>query len=105
MSTKNIKRGKKLVAVLERELGPMSFGGFLRGARASKNMSQVDMATKLGVARSTLCDIEKGRHLVSPAMAAKIAKLCGLSVELAVTLAFQDQLDRANLKLRVAVAC
>jgi hypothetical protein len=42
--------------------------------------------------------------LVSPAMAAKIAKVCGLSTELAVTLAFQDQLDKANLKLRVAVA-
>ena len=105
MNTRNIKKGKNLITVLERELGHMSFGGFLRGARASKDMSQVDMAIKLGVARRTLCDIEKSRHLVSPAMAAKIAKLCGLSVELAVTLAFQDQLDKANLKLRVAVAC
>lgn len=104
MSTKNVKQGKKLIALLERELGHMSFGGFLRGARASKDMSQVEMATLLGIARSTLCDIEKGRHLVSPVMAAKIAKVCGLSMELAVTLAFQDQLDRANLKLRVAVA-
>jgi DNA-binding XRE family transcriptional regulator len=59
MSTRNVKKGKKLVTVLERELGHMSFGGFLRGARASKDMSQVDMAIKLGVARSTLCDIEK----------------------------------------------
>lgn len=105
MTTRNIKKGKKLISILEHEVGDLSFGGFLRGARASKDMSQVDMAIKLGVARSTLCDIEKGRHLVSPAMAAKIAKICGLSVELAVTLAFQDQLDKANLKLRVAVAC
>lgn len=103
MSTKNVKKGKNLVSVLKRELGELSFGGFLRGARASKDLSQVDMAAMLGIARSTLCDIEKGRHLVSPTMAAKIAKLCGLSTEMAVTLAFQDQLDKANLKLRVAV--
>lgn len=103
MSTKKEKKGKNLVALLERELG-MSFGGFLRGARASKELSQVEMAAMLGIARSTLCDIEKGRHLVSPAMAAKIAKLCGLSTEMAVTLAFQDQLDKAKIKLRVAVA-
>ncbi len=104
MNTKSLKKGKNLIALLERELGPMSFGGFLRGARASKDLSQVDMAAVLGIARSTLCDIEKGRHLVSPAMAAKIAKICGLSTEMAVTLAFQDQLDKANLKLKVAVA-
>lgn len=104
MSTKNVKKGKRLVPLLMRELGPVSFGGFLRRARASNDLSQVDMAKKLGIARSTLCDIEKGRHLVSPSMAAKIAKICGLSIEMAVTLAFQDQLDRANLDLRVAVA-
>lgn len=104
MSTKNIKKGKNLVTLLEHELGPMSFGGFLRGARASKDMSQVEMALVLGISRSTLCDIEKGRYLVSPVMAVKIAKLCGLSTEIAVTLVFQEQLDRANLKLKVTVA-
>ena len=93
-----------MVTLLERELGPMSFGGFLRGARASKDMSQVEMALVLGISRSTLCDIEKGRYLVSPVMAVKIAKLCGLSTEIAVTLVFQEQLDRANLKLKVTVA-
>ncbi len=102
MSIKKSK-GKNLIALLEHEIGPMSFGGFLRGARASKDMSQVELANLLGIARSTLCDIEKGRHLVSPTMAAKIAKHCGLSTEMAITLAFQDQLDRANLKLKVAV--
>jgi DNA-binding XRE family transcriptional regulator len=81
MTTKSIKKGKNLVMLLEHELGHMSFGGFLRGARASKDMSQVEMALTLGISRSTLCDIEKGRYLVSPAMAAKIAKLCGLSTD------------------------
>lgn len=100
MSTK----GKKLTKLLETELGPMSFASFLRGARASKDMSQVEMARTLGIARSTLCDIERGRHLVSPALAAQIAKTCGLSEEIAVLAALQDQVNKANLKIRLALA-
>ncbi len=96
-------KGKNLLTLLEKDLGPMSFAGFLRGARASKDLSQADMARMLGIARSTLCDIEKGRHIVSPALAAKIAKACGLSVKIAVSAALQDQLDKAHIKMRVAM--
>jgi len=96
-------RGKNLIKLLEKDLGPMSFAGFLRGARASKDISQAEMTLMLGMARSTLCDIEKGRHLVSPALASKIAKICGLSVKTAVLAAIQDQLNKANLDMRVAL--
>lgn len=96
-------KGKNLVELLNVELGPISFGGFLRGARASKDLSQADMAKMLGLSRSTLCDIEKGRHLVSPALAAKIARKCGLAVKMAVQAALQDQVNKAKLKLRVEI--
>ena len=92
-----------LVDLLEADLGPISFSGFLRGVRASQDLSQAEMALMLGVARSTLCDIEKGRHLVSPALASKIAKICGLSVKMAVLAAIQDQLNRANIDMRIAL--
>lgn len=96
-------KGKRLFTVLEKDLGPMSFAGFILGARASKDLSQAEMARMLSIARSTLCDIEKGRHLVSPALAAKIATVCGLSVKIAVLAALQDQLDKANLKMKLAL--
>ncbi len=99
MSTKQ----KRVVDAIERELGPTSFAGFIRGARASKDLSQVDMAKKLGMSRSTLCDIEKGRHLVSPGLAASIAKACGLSVKIAVLASLQDQLRKSNLKMTVVL--
>ena len=94
---------KRIVDALEKELGPMSFAGFIRGARASKDLSQVDMAKKLGISRSTLCDIEKGRHLVSPGLAASIAKTCGLSVKIAVLASLQDQLRKSKLKMTLAL--
>ncbi len=97
MSTKE----KNLVELLDKELGPISFGGFLRGARASKDLSQAEMARMLGLSRSTLCDIEKGRHLVSASLAAKIARKCGLAAKMAVQAALQDQLNKAKLKMKV----
>lgn len=96
-------KGRRLIDILEKEIGTESFGGFLRGARASKDLSQVEMARLLGISRSTLCDIEKGRHLVSPALAVRIAKSCGLSEKIAVTAALQDQLNKAHLKMQVAI--
>ncbi|MEI6790558.1 MAG: helix-turn-helix transcriptional regulator [Myxococcaceae bacterium] len=99
MSTKE----KGLIDLLEADLGPISFSGFLRGARASQDLSQAEMALMLGITRSTLCDIEKGRHFVSPALASKIAKTCGLSEKMAVLAAIQDQLNRAHIDMRVAL--
>ena len=56
---------KTLRQVLGKKIGPITFGGFLRSARTMKDMSQVEMAAFLGISKSTLCDIEKGRQLVS----------------------------------------
>lgn len=92
---------KLLIDVLEKNLGPMTFGIFLLGARTSKDMSQVEMAKFLGISKSTLCDMEKCRQAVTPALAAKIAKKCGLSEILAVETAINDQLRRAGLKIKV----
>ncbi|WP_041577429.1 helix-turn-helix domain-containing protein [Bdellovibrio bacteriovorus] len=94
---------KSLTKILEKELGPMSFGGFLRAARTTKSLSQTEMAMLLEISKSTLCDIEKGRQNVSIDLAAKIAKKCGLSEVLAVECAIHDYLRKAGLKMTVQV--
>lgn len=97
MSTEKVSLGK----FLDKELGPFTFGSFLRGARASKDLSQVEMAKLLGISKSTLCDIEKGRQLVSPELAVKIARKCKLSIQVAVEAALQDQVRKAKLLFKV----
>jgi DNA-binding XRE family transcriptional regulator len=94
---------KRLIPIFEREFGPLSFGIFFSAARSSMELTQAEMARKLGLARGTVCDIEKGRQLVSPAFAAKVAKKAGLSVELAVQTCLQDQLNKHKIKLHVKV--
>lgn len=94
---------KRLKSLLEKKLGPMTFGSFLHGARVSQDLSQIEMAKFIGISKSSLCDIEKGRQFVSPALAAKIAKKCGLSKIVAVEACLNDQLRRAGLNLRTEV--
>jgi hypothetical protein len=45
--------------------------------------------------------MEKGRQLVSPALAARIANKAGMSVQIAVAACLQDQVKKAKLDLIV----
>lgn len=94
---------KKLVPLLEKEFGPLSFSSFMRAARSSLGLTQVEMAKKLKIAAGTLCDIEKGRQLVGLRLAKKIATLAGLSVPLAIEAAVQDQLKKAGLTYKIKI--
>jgi transcriptional regulator with XRE-family HTH domain len=66
-------------------------------------LSQTEFAEMLGVSRSHICDVEKGRKVVSPERAAKWAKILGYSDIQFVRLALQDQLDKAGVKMSVKV--
>ena len=59
---------RKLVGIesLEKKFGPMTVGLFVRAFRETDDLSQVEFAEQLGLSRANLCDIEKGRKLVSP---------------------------------------
>lgn len=94
---------RRLTTILEKELGPISFGMFLKAARTSLDLGQAEMAKQLGIAKGTLCDIEKGRQLVSVTLARKIAKKAGLSEKLAIKACLQDQLNKAKVNLKVDV--
>jgi len=91
---------KKLSTLLEKEMGPFTFGMFVRSMRTTLGLTQVDMAEKLGMSRGTLCDIEKGRQLVSVSLAKKIAKKAGFSETVAIKACIQDQLNKAKVKLQ-----
>lgn len=82
---------------------PMTFGELIESVRSTDEVSQVVLAKKLGVSRAHLCDIEKGRRIVSPERAAKFAKVLGYPEEIFVSIALQEQLDRAKLKLKITV--
>ena len=53
------------------------------------------------LSRANLCDLERGRKLISPERAAKIAKRIGVPEKVLIQLAIQDSLHAARLKYTV----
>jgi len=92
---------KRLRSLLEEKIGPMTFGTFLVAAREKLGLTQIEMAKKLKMAPSTLCDIEKGRQIVTTVLAVKIAKMAGLSEKLAIKTCLQDQINKTKLPYEV----
>jgi plasmid maintenance system antidote protein VapI len=88
---------------LDELLGPLTFGNMLWSIRMCDELSQTEFAEMLGVSRSHICDIEKGRKVVSAERAAKWANVLGYSDIGFVQLALQDQLDKAGVKMSVKV--
>lgn len=82
---------------------PFTLGGLLESIREGEEISQIDFAKKLHISPSHLCDIEKGRKVVSPERAVKFATILHRSEEQFVRLSLQGMLDEAGLKMTVHV--
>lgn len=95
MSTDNHVHG-----VLDKRV---TLGGALKSFRITEELSQAQVANKLGISTTYLSDLENGRRSLSPANAAKYAKRLGMPVSIMVGLALQEQINAAGLKLRVRV--
>mgnify|MGYP003596867818 CR=1 FL=1 len=78
--------------------GPLTLSGLLYAIRVGEEMSQAEFALRIGVSKSHVCDIEKGRKQVSPMRAMQFAKILKYSEEQFVRLALQDIVNQLNKK-------
>ena len=83
--------------------GPLTLGAAIEAYRQSWELSQVELARRFGVSRQYLCDVEKGRRLVSASQAAKLARKLGHSEALFIKLAVQDQLNSEGISTKITV--
>ncbi len=88
---------------LEKRLGKLTVCEFVPTWRSTKELTQKELGKRLGISIANLCDIEKGRQLVSPAKAEQIAKVLGVPPQLLVKLALEEELEDAGLKYSVDV--
>ncbi len=88
----------------EAKFGKLTIGGLLEAYRLADEISLKDMAKKLGMSPSSLCDLEKGRRLPTPKRAAQLAKKLGTSEKHWVQISLQNQLDQQGFDLKVSVA-
>lgn len=107
MSTRKLPKVKKSKAMrsLERIIGAsLNIGDLLCSIREGEQISQASFAEMLGVSRSHLCDIEKGRKSVSLERAVSFAETLGYSKNQFVRLALQSQLNDLGLDLKVELS-
>jgi antitoxin HigA-1 len=103
MTTK--RKNYNATDVLERLTGgPLTFGEMISSIRLCDEYSQVEFAKLLGISKSHLCDIEKGRKSVSPRRAIRWAQVLGYPEKQFVRLSLQQMLDEANIEMEVKVA-
>ena len=102
--SKVTKKKSDAMRILEKiSGGPLTLGRAIESIRKSEELSQDECARKLGVSKSHLCDVEKGRKTVSSERAAKWARILGYPESVLVRLALQGELDAAGLKYRVDI--
>lgn len=87
MSTKNKIKAKEAI---RKESGHISFGEMLHSFRQAQELTQVDMADTLSISKQELCNIEKGRKLVSDERAVKFANALKVPAKTFTRYALQD---------------
>ena len=97
------KKGEAMKLLKKLAGGPLTLGRAVESIRKGEELSQDECAKKLGVSKSHLCDVEKGRKTVSPERAAKWARALGFPESVLVRLALQAELDAAGLKYKVDI--
>ena len=64
-----------------KEMQSNRVGNLLSGARLKANLSQAQLAEKLGIRQNMVSDYERGRRRLSPAMAKRIAEILHIKVD------------------------
>ena len=64
-----------------KEMQSNRVGNLLSGARLKANLSQAQLAEKLGIRQNMVSDYERGRRKLSPAMAKRIAEILHVKVD------------------------
>jgi transcriptional regulator with XRE-family HTH domain len=81
----------------------MTFGSLIRSLRMSDEISQVELAKKIGVSKQFLSDVEHNRKEVGISFAKKISATLGYSLEPLLELLIRDQLRRQRLYYTVEI--
>ena len=95
---------QKFKVKFEKEMGPLTFALFMRVSRNSMGLTQEEFGKKIGLSRAGVCDIEKGRQLVSTHLAVKVARKSGLPEKIALQACLQDLVSKAGSEAKVDVS-
>ncbi len=64
-----------------KEMQSNRIGNLLSGARLKANLSQAQLAEKLGIRQNMISDYGRGKRRLSPSMAKRMAKILNIKVD------------------------
>jgi transcriptional regulator with XRE-family HTH domain len=64
-----------------KEMQSNRIGALLAGARLKANLSQTQLAGRLGIRQNMISDYERGKRRLSPSMAKRMAKVLEIKAE------------------------
>lgn len=64
-----------------KEMQSNRIGALLAGARLKANLSQTQLAERLGIRQNMISDYERGKRRLSPSMAKRMAKVLQIKAE------------------------
>lgn len=83
--------------------GPLTLGQLLSAIRVADEQTLSQFASRLGISRQHLHQLESGQKRVSPERAVRFARVLGHSDVYFVQLALQDLVDDAGVSAKVEV--
>jgi transcriptional regulator with XRE-family HTH domain len=103
MTTRKTRKSKVSKFLDDLTGGPLTLADLLNAIRIGEEMSLTEFASKLGISKSHLCDIEKGRKSVSLLRAIEFANTLGYSRDQFVRLSLQSMIEDAKLEYIVSI--
>lgn len=95
----NIKNRKDL----KKKYGSMTISRFLKSYRLTEEISQAEMAIKLGWSKGNLCDIENGRKSVGFDRAKLIAKVTKIPISYILEIILNEQFEKMGIECKFKV--
>ncbi|MBX2986340.1 MAG: helix-turn-helix transcriptional regulator [Bdellovibrionaceae bacterium] len=92
---------KDFFEIMEKQFGRLTVGKALKAWRLAEGLSQGPFAKRLGISVQSLCDLEKGRRVPTPARAAKMARKMGIPEISLIQLALRDALFAEGFEFNV----
>ena len=88
---------------LEAKYGKMTLARFLRAYRLTEELSQTELAQKLGWSKGNICDIENGRRIIGTDRARQLSEVTDIPLDYILEIILNQQLQEAGIKEHVKV--
>lgn len=90
-------------AALASTVAETTFGGLIRAMRETDDITQADLARRLGVSRQFLNAVERGRSQVGLDFAKRVADALGYSPEPFAEILIREQVKKAGIECEVSL--